>query len=89
MKVYWGSGGIAPCILDLGTRWKRVVSFTTRPLYPQEKSPRYPFERRLSGPQSRCGRVGEEKNSHHPPEIEFPNPNRSVHVLKKRKMQSD
>jgi len=22
-----GSGGIAPCILDLGTRWRRVVSF--------------------------------------------------------------
>jgi hypothetical protein len=22
MKTYWGSGGIASCILDLGTRWK-------------------------------------------------------------------
>jgi hypothetical protein len=22
MKVYWGSGGIAPRILDLGTRWR-------------------------------------------------------------------
>jgi len=22
MKMYWGSGGIAPRILDLGTRWK-------------------------------------------------------------------
>jgi hypothetical protein len=22
MKTYWGSGGIAPCILDLGTRWR-------------------------------------------------------------------
>jgi hypothetical protein len=21
MKAYWGSGGIAPRILDLGTRW--------------------------------------------------------------------
>jgi hypothetical protein len=21
MKTYWGSGGIAPCILDLGIRW--------------------------------------------------------------------
>jgi hypothetical protein len=21
MKTYWGSGGTAPCILDLGTRW--------------------------------------------------------------------
>jgi hypothetical protein len=27
-----------------------VVSFTPRPLYPQEKSPRYPLDRRLGGP---------------------------------------
>jgi hypothetical protein len=38
MKTYWGSGGIAPRILDLGTRWRSVISFTPRPLYPQEKS---------------------------------------------------
>jgi len=23
MKTYWGGGGIAPRILDLGTRWRR------------------------------------------------------------------
>jgi hypothetical protein len=28
MRTYCGSGGIAPRILNLGTRWKRVVSFT-------------------------------------------------------------
>jgi hypothetical protein len=39
MKTYWGSGGTAPCILDLCTRWSWVVSFTHRPLYPQGKSP--------------------------------------------------
>jgi hypothetical protein len=33
MKTYCGSGGIAPRILNLGSRWKRVVSFTPRPLY--------------------------------------------------------
>jgi hypothetical protein len=27
-------------ILDLGTRWRWVVSFTPQPLYPREKSPR-------------------------------------------------
>jgi hypothetical protein len=32
------------------------------PLYPQRKSPWYPFDRRLGGPQSRSGRCGEEKN---------------------------
>jgi hypothetical protein len=31
MKAYWGSGGTAPRILDLGIRWRRVVSFTPRP----------------------------------------------------------
>jgi hypothetical protein len=30
---------IAPCILNLGTRWRWVVSFTILPLYPQGKSP--------------------------------------------------
>jgi hypothetical protein len=64
MKTYWGSGGIAPRILDLGTRWRWVVSFTPQPLYPRGKSPWYPLDRRLGGPQSRSGRGGEEKNSH-------------------------
>jgi hypothetical protein len=63
MKAYWGSGGVASRILDLGTRWRWVVSFTTRLLYPQGKSPRYPLSRRLGGPQSRSGLGGEEKNS--------------------------
>jgi hypothetical protein len=40
-----------------------VVSFTTRPLYLQGKSPWYPLDRRLGGPQSRSGHGGEEKNS--------------------------
>jgi hypothetical protein len=39
MKIYWGSGGIAPCILDLGTRWRWVVNFTPWPLYPRERAP--------------------------------------------------
>jgi hypothetical protein len=34
IKVYWESGGIEPHILDLGTRWRWVVSFTPWPLYP-------------------------------------------------------
>jgi hypothetical protein len=66
----WGSGGKAPHILDLDTRWRWVVSFTPRSLYPQEKSPRYPFDRRLGGTQSRYGRGGEEKHSQPPPGIE-------------------
>jgi hypothetical protein len=38
MKAYWGSGVIAPRILDLGIRWRCVVSFTLWPLYLQGKS---------------------------------------------------
>jgi hypothetical protein len=38
MKTYWGSGGIASRILDLGTVRRRVVSFMPRPLYPQGRS---------------------------------------------------
>jgi hypothetical protein len=78
MKTYWGNGCIAPCILDLGTRWRWVVSFTPRPLYPKKKSPWYPLDRRLGGPQSRSGRGGEEKNSQTPPGIEPPNSDRSA-----------
>jgi hypothetical protein len=47
MKTYWRSGGIVPRILDLGTKWMWVVSFTPRPLYPQGKSPWHPSDRRL------------------------------------------
>jgi len=50
------SGGIAPGILNLGTRLRWVVSFTPRPLYR-----RYPLYRRLGEPQSLSGRGGEEK----------------------------
>jgi hypothetical protein len=57
----WSSGCIDPHFLDLGTSWRWVVSFTPLPLYSQGKSPRYPLDRRLSEPQSRSGRFGEEK----------------------------
>jgi len=41
VKTYWSSGGIAPCILNLRTRWRWVVSFTSWPLYPRDKSSRW------------------------------------------------
>jgi hypothetical protein len=46
-----------------------VASFTPRPLYPQVKSPLYPLDRRLGGPQSRSGRGDEEKSSQAPTRI--------------------
>jgi len=39
------------CIFNLGIRWRWVDTFTPRPLYPQGKSPWYPLDRRLGGPQ--------------------------------------
>jgi hypothetical protein len=72
MKAYYRSGGIAPRILDIGTRWRWVVSFTPRLFYRQGKSPWYPLDRKLSGTQSRSGRGGEEKNSQLLPGLEPP-----------------
>jgi hypothetical protein len=51
-------------IFNLSIRWIRVVSFTTQPLYPNGRSPRYPLCRRLGGHQSRSGRCGEKISCH-------------------------
>jgi hypothetical protein len=76
INTYWGSGGTDPYVLDLGTRWRWVVSFTRRQFYPQRNNPPYHLDRRLGGPQSRSGRSGEEKKSQPPPRIEPQNPDR-------------
>ena len=39
MKAYSGRRRTAPLILKLGTRWRSVVNFTPRPLYPRERKP--------------------------------------------------
>jgi hypothetical protein len=44
-------------MIDLGTRWRWVASFTSWPIFP-----RYLSDRRLGGPQIRSGRCAEEKN---------------------------
>jgi hypothetical protein len=72
VKAYRGSGGATPHILGLGTRWKCVVSFTHRPLYPQVKNLWYPLCRRLCEPQSRSGSGGEGKHSQPLPGLEPP-----------------
>jgi hypothetical protein len=65
MKAYWGSGDIAPRI-PLPRHYVEVSG----QLYPQEKSPWYPLDRRLGGSQSRSRRRGEEKDSQPLPGIE-------------------
>jgi len=62
-------GGV-DVFFDLGTRWRWLPIFTSRPLYPQDKTPLYPLVRRLGGLQSRSGHDVEEENSQPPPGIE-------------------
>jgi hypothetical protein len=72
MKVHWGSGGVTPLILDFGTRRRWVVRFTPPVALHPRKSPWYPLDRRLGGPQSQSGRGGEEKNSQPLPGLKPP-----------------
>jgi hypothetical protein len=58
MKAYWGSGCIAPRILEFGP--SRLLHALV------------PLDRRLGGPQSRSGRGGEEKNFQPLPGLEPP-----------------
>jgi hypothetical protein len=57
-----GEWRISSTFLDLGIRWRRVVSFTPLLSYPRGNSARFPLHRRLGGPQNRSGRCGGEKN---------------------------
>jgi hypothetical protein len=50
-------------ILDLGTRWKCVVSFVPQLLHSWERSPPYPLDMRLGVPQSQSGCCGVQKIS--------------------------
>jgi hypothetical protein len=60
----WGSGCIDPHFLDLGTGWRGMVNFTSRPLYPPPRGkapPPYSLDRMLGGPRSWSGRHEDEK----------------------------
>jgi hypothetical protein len=61
MKMY-GGGCITPGILNLGTRWRLVVSFTSLPLYSQENSLLYQLYRRLGGPKGWSAPYEEKKS---------------------------
>jgi len=63
MTTYWGeSGGIALPILNLGTRWRSVVSFTSQALYPRGKSPSTHCMGGWVGPRARLDAVAERKD---------------------------
>jgi hypothetical protein len=57
----WGSGCIDPHILDLGVRWRWVVSFTPRPLYPQGNIPVFKVQG-LDETHNQSGRCGMERS---------------------------
>jgi hypothetical protein len=52
--------------------------YTTAALHPGKKSPWYPLDRRLGGPQGHSGHSGLEKNSQPLPEIEPQDPDGPV-----------
>jgi hypothetical protein len=47
--------------LDLGARWRCMISFTPRSFYSRRNSLPYPMDRRLGGPQGRSGHCRKEK----------------------------
>ena len=62
MKAHRGSGVTFPLILNLGAKWRQVLSFMPWLFYSQRKSLQYLLHWRLSGPQSWSGRFGEEED---------------------------
>jgi hypothetical protein len=56
-----GAETVAPLILSVVARWRRVEGFTPQPLYPLGNSLRDPFNK-SDWVHSRSGRFGEEKN---------------------------
>jgi hypothetical protein len=59
----YGSGDLTPRILDLGFRWKWVVTFMYQSVYSGRKSTGYPWDTRTDGPQSRSREMREKISS--------------------------
>jgi hypothetical protein len=51
----WGTGGIAQCVLNLGTRWSEWSASCSGCFTHRGMSPRYPLHMRLGGPQGQSG----------------------------------
>lgn len=57
------SGGVAPPILQLGTRWRWVIDLMEQLPYPWGNDPQQVRSRRLGGPHSQCRNFVEEIKS--------------------------
>jgi len=77
MKAYWGSRGMAPLILDLGTRWIYVINLKPGSFTPGENPPSGHW--RLGEPQN-FERFREEKNFLPMPGIEQSSPQPSYYI---------
>jgi hypothetical protein len=62
INVYGRSGGITPLFLNLGTRWRQVVSFKARPFNSAKRALGTHSQRRLGGPQLGSAYFVEETN---------------------------
>jgi len=60
----WGSVDIAPLILNLAARRRRLIGLTSRPLYLRNQ-----LSRMLGGLQGLYGHFGEEKDAFHVTDI--------------------
>jgi hypothetical protein len=70
INAYWGSGGIAPRILYLGTRWRRVFSSRPGRFTPKERAPGNHWIGGWVGSKSRSGHGVEDKSFQSPPGFE-------------------
>jgi hypothetical protein len=57
------TGSASRATLNFSTRWRRVVSLSSRPLYPRVNGSHYPLPTRLGRPESRSGQFGDSKSS--------------------------
>jgi hypothetical protein len=55
LERVWESGGISPCILNLGTRERCMISSMPLPLFLQGKSLDHALDMRMGGPQNQSG----------------------------------
>jgi hypothetical protein len=56
------TGNASRATLNFSTRWRRVVSLSSRPLYPKVNGSHYPLPTRLGRPESRSGQFGDSKS---------------------------
>jgi hypothetical protein len=71
MKIYRESGGIAPLILNLDARLRRVINMKPRPFYRRRRGRRYPLDGRMDRLQNQSGYFGEKINLLPLPEVEL------------------